>query len=270
MISVASLLTAMMAVQGAAGLPSSIRSDIEAATRVVADIPAAHGVNGLSGRPASAETASDSIASVPPVATPPPPPPPPPPSAPDVFGSSAAAEKLSLRDQRWIRIGALPSRNPLLSGLVQGAANLSRSQQASLVQSRVNRRLAYKQDRDNWGVSDYWASADETIARGAGDCEDHALVKLQALRLLGWDERDLYLMVGKKLSGEEHALLLVNIDGTFWVLEDGSDRIVHAGTFRTFVPLESYGAGWKWTHQVQTSASTRQHGLGGNTPGPFP
>ena len=139
----------------------------------------------------------------------------------------------------------------MVMALVARATSLSRYQQAGYVQATIQSRLVYRLDQDNWGVRDYWASADETIARGAGDCEDLALLKLQALRLLGFNERDLYLMTGTKLSGEEHALLLARIDGRFWVLEDGLSRIVPAESFRTFRPAVSYGAGWKWVHGAQ-------------------
>lgn len=142
----------------------------------------------------------------------------------------------------------LPSRNPMLAAMVRGASGLSPFQQASFVQATVNSRFIYRSDQDNWGVKDYWASADETIARGAGDCEDLAIVKMQALRLLGFNERDLYLMIGTKPSGEEHALLLVRIDERFWVMEDGLSRIVPAESFHMFIPAVTYGAGWKWVH----------------------
>jgi predicted transglutaminase-like cysteine proteinase len=158
---------------------------------------------------------------------------------------------IGFQDERWLRIGQLPSRNPLLAALVRGASAWTRYQQASFVQSTVNGRFVYRSDQDNWGVKDYWASADETIARGAGDCEDLALVKLQALRLLGFNERDLYLMTGTKPSGEEHALLLVRIDERFWVLEDGLSRMVPAESFHMFRPAVTYGAGWKWVHGAQ-------------------
>jgi len=161
---------------------------------------------------------------------------------------SAIPQKIGLEDDRWIRIGALPSRSPILATMIARASSWTRYQQASFVQSTINGKLIYRLDQDNWGTKDYWASADETIARGAGDCEDLALVKLQALRQLGFHERDLFLMTGTRPSGEEHALLLVRIDGRYWVLEDGLNRMVRAESFNAFIPAVTYGAGWKWVH----------------------
>ena len=48
-----------------------------------------------------------------------------------------------------------------------------------------NQRLAYKEDVDNWGQVDYWASPLEALGRGAGDCEDYAIGKYFTLTSLG-------------------------------------------------------------------------------------
>ena len=236
----------------ASGLPSTLRQDIEAAVAA----PANSARQPISIEQSTTPAADPVINEAPLPPTPPPPPPPPP--GPDVFGTSATGQKIGLDDDRWIRIGALPSRNPILAAMIASASSWTRYQQASFVQATINGKLTYRLDQDNWGVKDYWASADETIARGAGDCEDLALVKLQALRLLGFQERDLFLMTGTRPSGEDHALLLVRIDGRFWVMEDGLNRIVRAESFDRFKPAVTYGAGWKWVHApLQPGAPNR-------------
>ena len=48
-----------------------------------------------------------------------------------------------------------------------------------------NQRLAYREDIDNWGVQDYWASPLEALGKGAGDCEDYAIGKYFTLTSLG-------------------------------------------------------------------------------------
>jgi len=48
-----------------------------------------------------------------------------------------------------------------------------------------NRRIAYREDIDNWGQLDYWASPLETLDKGAGDCEDYAIAKYFTLVALG-------------------------------------------------------------------------------------
>jgi len=42
-------------------------------------------------------------------------------------------------------------------------------------------KFKYITDEDNYGLPDYWATPEEFLAMGGGDCEDYAIVKGQAL-----------------------------------------------------------------------------------------
>jgi predicted transglutaminase-like cysteine proteinase len=57
-----------------------------------------------------------------------------------------------------------------------------------------NRRLAYKEDIDNWGQIDYWASPLESLGKGAGDCEDYAIGKYFTLVAMGMPHEKLRLV----------------------------------------------------------------------------
>lgn len=48
-----------------------------------------------------------------------------------------------------------------------------------------NRRLAFRDDAQTWGMPDYWASPLEALERRAGDCEDYAIAKYFALAAAG-------------------------------------------------------------------------------------
>lgn len=48
-----------------------------------------------------------------------------------------------------------------------------------------NRRLAFREDTQTWGLPDYWASPLEALERRAGDCEDYAIAKYFALTAAG-------------------------------------------------------------------------------------
>ena len=48
-----------------------------------------------------------------------------------------------------------------------------------------NRRIRFKEDRDIWGVEDYWATPLEVMGRSEGDCEDFAISKYITLKLMG-------------------------------------------------------------------------------------
>jgi predicted transglutaminase-like cysteine proteinase len=49
----------------------------------------------------------------------------------------------------------------------------------------INHRIVFADDATNWGSQEYWATPQETYARGAGDCEDFAIAKYFALRNAG-------------------------------------------------------------------------------------
>jgi predicted transglutaminase-like cysteine proteinase len=66
-------------------------------------------------------------------------------------------------------------------------SQLGQAEQAQLwvVNLFFNRRIAFASDDDVWGVPDYWASPLESLAKGAGDCEDYAIAKYFSLVALG-------------------------------------------------------------------------------------
>lgn len=57
----------------------------------------------------------------------------------------------------------------------------------------VNQRIRWVEDRELWQQDDYWASLLETLAKGAGDCEDFAIAKYVSLLLAGVPEARLRL-----------------------------------------------------------------------------
>lgn len=57
--------------------------------------------------------------------------------------------------------------------------------QLQAVNTFWNQHLAYREDIDNWGQVDYWASPLESLQKQAGDCEDYAIAKYFTLVALG-------------------------------------------------------------------------------------
>lgn len=53
------------------------------------------------------------------------------------------------------------------------------------VNDHVNQSVEFADDSVVWGREDYWASPIETLARGAGDCEDYAIAKYFSLVAAG-------------------------------------------------------------------------------------
>ena len=68
--------------------------------------------------------------------------------------------------------------------------------------------VKYKRDKKIYGVSDYWASPSEFLARDVGDCEDYVIAKYFALKHLGISTSKMFLSyVRLKGSSDAHMVL---------------------------------------------------------------
>ena len=63
---------------------------------------------------------------------------------------------------------AVANAKALLQAMA-GVAGKDDATQLKAVNDFFNQRLAFKEDIDNWGVEDYWASPLESLGKGAGD-----------------------------------------------------------------------------------------------------
>lgn len=167
---------------------------------------------------------------------------------PDVFNSVALSIGRSPLDTRWSRVSA---------GSVGGNAGAFASSlrdvgviaKLEAVNSYVNARVRFVDDRIQYGISDRWQAASDTLARGRGDCEDFALAKRAMLRAAGIPDKDLYLVVLKDLTRRaDHAVLVVRAQGRFLVLDNGTDRIVDSSDVADYKPILTFTAGRTYTH----------------------
>lgn len=71
--------------------------------------------------------------------------------------------------------------NALLAGL-QGADEKTQLRE---VNRFFNRKIQFREDREVWGLADYWATPLEMFGKGAGDCEDFSIGKYASLLALG-------------------------------------------------------------------------------------
>lgn len=180
------------------------------------------------------------------------------PREPSVLGTVAIPIRAKPTSTRWARAMLASVDQPALARLTAGALSLAPQDQAAFVQAAVNRAIRTDRSANDCADDGYWAAASETLARGAGDCIDVALAKMEALRLLGVPQGDLYLTTGYLGIGEEHdssretAALLVRIGDAFWLLPEYSEHIIEAGhagdSAAGFSPVVTYGVGVTWVH----------------------
>ena len=168
---------------------------------------------------------------------------------PDVFNSVALSIDRSPLDARWSRVsGAGVGGNAgAFAASLRGDDTISKLE---AVNSYVNARVRFIDDRVQFGVADRWLAPSETLTRGRGDCEDFALAKRAILRAAGVPEKDLYLVVLKDLSRQaDHAVLVVRAAGRFLVLDNGTDRIVDSSDVQDYKPMLTFAAnGRSYTH----------------------
>ncbi|PTQ12967.1 hypothetical protein CLG96_02150 [Sphingomonas oleivorans] len=101
------------------------------------------------------------------------------------------------------------------------------------VNVRINHDVRYRTDLSLYRQLDHWEPA-----TGEGDCEDYALAKRNALREIGWPDRDLRLATCWDETGAYHAVLTVDFEDATWVLDNRSDRVAD------WEALERHGYRW--------------------------
>jgi len=99
--------------------------------------------------------------------------------------------------------------------------------------NRFFNQLRQQDDRLTWGKDDYWASPEELLRAGAGDCEDFAIAKYQTLIALGIHTEQLRLVTTRAYSPrtrtiERHMVLTYQPSpgATVWVLDNLIPNIV--------------------------------------------
>jgi predicted transglutaminase-like cysteine proteinase len=167
---------------------------------------------------------------------------------PDIFNSVALTIGRSPLDARWHQVAGAG-----VGGAAGGFAASLRGEaviaKLEAVNSYVNARVRFVDDRVQFGVADRWMPASETLARGRGDCEDFALAKRAMLRAAGVPDKDLYLVVLKDLTRRaDHAVLVVRAAGRFLVLDNGTDRIADSSEVQDYKPVLTFTATNTYTH----------------------
>ncbi len=179
-------------------------------------------------------------------------------AAPDIFGSVALAVGQTPSSSSWRRVAsaALPGLDGPWARVEQQARALSERDQLRLVNAYVNHAIVFTDDARLYRVSDYWATAAESLRRGQGDCEDYAIAKMQLLRALGVPSDHLYMVVARDLVRHaDHALLAVRVDGRFWILDSATDLVLSADQVRDYRPILTYSDNHTWMHGYRSAPS---------------
>lgn len=116
---------------------------------------------------------------------------------------------------------------------------------------RVNdlaNRQPYINDSRNWGTSDYWETPIEFMQRG-GDCEDFAIAKYAALKILGVPEERLRVaIVHDNVKNIPHAILAVYTDDGIYILDNQNKSLVDGNGAGRYRPIFSINRTAWWLH----------------------
>lgn len=176
---------------------------------------------------------------------------------PNMLGTVALPIRAARFAESWGRASADATRSAEVQRLISPARAMGRLQKVNFVQSAVHARVRWMSDATQWGQHDYWATADQTLARGAGDMEDRAIVKMQALRALGFQPDELYLTLGRDRVGGPITVLMVRIEGRYFMVDDtGGPAVLLDRRAREFQPQLSFGAGGSWVHARKLAPKT--------------
>ncbi|MFC4863867.1 transglutaminase-like cysteine peptidase [Pseudomonas sp. JS3066] len=103
-------------------------------------------------------------------------------------------------EKRFGRSGPAKDRLHAWRDLLETGHRLTERQQLEAVNRQINRQVRFTDDSALWQRRDYWATPVETLAKGAGDCEDFALAKYFTLLQLGVDPSKLRITYARALE----------------------------------------------------------------------
>lgn len=120
----------------------------------------------------------------------------------------------------------------------------------------VNGLIAYRRDKVVYGSLDHWAKPTEILKRGAGDCEDFAILKMAALVDAGIPAQSMSLVV---LQDSEkrvfHAVLSVATGSGTFILDNVRNNVVKDTSLPSYVPLYSFSTNRAWIHGSKTGGA---------------
>lgn len=139
--------------------------------------------------------------------------------------------------------------------LIRNTQNASELDKLTLVNNFFN-QLAFVDDLILWGQEDYWATPQETLVRGGGDCEDFATAKYFTLLELKIAQERLRLIYVKSLTLNQAHMVLgcyAEPGAEPLVLDNVLPEILVASKRMDLVPIYSFNNWGYWVVKEQQS-----------------
>ena len=175
------------------------------------------------------------------------------------LGTRPIPVKRTRFDSRWdqVRRAAPAALMHAQLGRANATPGLAEAALLARVNQWVNGKIDYVNDDVNYRQRDFWANAEQTIARGSGDCEDFAILKMQMLRAAGVDADRMKLVLLRDLAANaDHAFLLVQTGGGKVVLDNVTDRLYDGSQSNSVRPVLSFSENRRWIHAYRGAPSS--------------
>ncbi|AHZ68945.1 periplasmic protein-like protein [Pseudomonas mandelii JR-1] len=115
---------------------------------------------------------------------------------------------LQIAEKRYGPLGPAQGRIEAWSQMLKSELNQPEREQLDAVNRFFNQQLNFQDDTRIWRQTDYWATPEESLIKGAADCEDYALAKYFSLRQLGIPSEKLRITYVKALSQNQAHMVL--------------------------------------------------------------
>jgi len=108
-------------------------------------------------------------------------------------------------------------------------------------------RVHYVTDQKHWGQSDYWQTPLQTLFEFKADCEDIAIAKYTALRVLGFEARQLSMVYVKSELGPHMVMTYQAADSQDPLVLDILTPNIVSASFRTdLIPVYEFNSTHLW------------------------
>jgi len=114
--------------------------------------------------------------------------------------------------------------------------------------NRFINRYPYVPTWQNWHRLSYWEAPFEFLARG-GQCQDYAITKYMALHAAGVNDAQIRVLLVRDTDlGVDHAVLLADVDGVSYILDNLNANIVPANRDTQYRPFYAISLSGYWRY----------------------
>lgn len=153
------------------------------------------------------------------------------------FSSSNLIKKVEKKYKRFAK-----NRFIALEKTIKRASKKSEEKKLEMINDFFN-YVPYGNDKDIYGVNDYWATPYEFLARDKGDCEDYVIAKYLVLKHLGVSSKKMFLSY-VRLKGSKEAHMVLSYFKTPssepLILDSVNKRIFNASKRTDLTPIYNF------------------------------